>query len=470
MKKKIFYLLLVIILFTIFINSQQKISTKIKSYLAPNTITSSSSNTFTSPINNKSINILNNSDGNPLYSLMMNAEYPGSTENFENMDNNPTTFTDDGMSYIINHGYSKDSYSLITGATNDNEKYFVTQTAIWLYIYENKTKFTNYCLETDNSYSTCDFLDSSNNVISSNDVRTIINNISSTYPYAKSIITLVDGAENAKESYSLDKIDSNSITYKIADDEKSLTTSDITPVTSDNMNYYIVSITNPNNYTVEILDSNNKVVSGQLTKSFKIKVSFDDITKVNLSSIKIKVTANFSNIGNSISEYRVTSSTNKLTTTNKHQRYTNLLYPESQSSNVSEEFNLYNITRTRKIDADSKKMLGGAVLEVKDSSSNVVSTFTTSADKPTYLHLNAGNYSICEKTAPNGYSKMNNCIDFTVDSSKITKLDVPNNVIVNVPDTFKSIIKFSYIIGTVLITAGIIIFAYVKNDKIKFTN
>ena len=63
---------------------------------------------------------------------------------------------------------------------------------------------------------------------------------------------------------------------------------------------------------------------------------------------------------------------------------------------------------------------------------------------------------------------MSDCIDFIVDRSKITKLDVPNNVIVNVPDTFKSIIKFSYIIGTVLITAGIIIFAYVKNDKIKF--
>ena len=30
------------------------------------------------------------------------------------------------MSYIINHGYSKDYYSLIAGATNDNEKYYVT--------------------------------------------------------------------------------------------------------------------------------------------------------------------------------------------------------------------------------------------------------------------------------------------------------------------------------------------------------
>ena len=59
-------ILLVIVLFTIFINSKQKISIKIKTYLAPNTIISSSSNTFTSPIKNKIINILTNSDDNPL--------------------------------------------------------------------------------------------------------------------------------------------------------------------------------------------------------------------------------------------------------------------------------------------------------------------------------------------------------------------------------------------------------------------
>ena len=62
------------------------------------------------------------------------------------------------------------------------------------------------------------------------------------------------------------------------------------------MNYYIISITNPNNYTVELLDSNNKVVNGQLIRLFKIKVSFDDITKVDLLSIKIRIVANFSNI------------------------------------------------------------------------------------------------------------------------------------------------------------------------------
>ena len=55
--------------------------------------------------------------------------------------------------------------------------------------------------------------------------------------------------------------------------------------------------------------------------------------------------------------------------------------------------------------------------------------------------MNAGNYSICEITSPNGYWKMSDCIDIIVDRSKITKLDVPNNVIVLVSDTFKSIIN-----------------------------
>jgi len=36
---------------------------------------------------------------------------------------------------------------------------------------------------------------------------------------------------------------------------------------------------------------------------------------------------------------------------------------------------------------------------------------------------------------------MSDCIDIIVDRSKITKLDVPNNVIVLVSDTFKSIIN-----------------------------
>ena len=163
---------------------------------------------------------------------MMNSGYPGCIENFENIENNPTIFKNSGMSYIINHGYSKDYYSLIAGATNDNEKYYVTQIAIWLYIYENKNKFTNYCLEIDNSYSSCDFLDFSNNIISSGDVRKIKSNISNTHLYAKLIIILVDETENTKESYSLEKIDSSSIIYKVADDEKYLITSDITPVTS----------------------------------------------------------------------------------------------------------------------------------------------------------------------------------------------------------------------------------------------
>lgn len=70
------------------------------------------------------------------------------------------------------------------------------------------------------------------NIISSGDVRKIKSNISNTHLYAKLIIILVDETENTKGSYSLEKIDSSSIIYKVADDEKYLITSDITPVTS----------------------------------------------------------------------------------------------------------------------------------------------------------------------------------------------------------------------------------------------
>ena len=76
-----------------------------------------------------------------------------------------------------------------------------------------------------------------------------------------------------------------------------------------------------------------------------------------------------------------------------------------------------------KQDITSKEELPGATLVVKDESGNEVARWL-SGDKPVYIELEPGNYTLTEITAPNGYDLSYEVIRFTVNEDGTTNGDV----------------------------------------------
>ena len=76
-----------------------------------------------------------------------------------------------------------------------------------------------------------------------------------------------------------------------------------------------------------------------------------------------------------------------------------------------------NIT---KIDQETRELLPGAVLVVKDSKGKEIAKFTTT-DKPyVLLNIENGTYTVEEISAPAGYIKSDQVVKFTVDEEHMT--------------------------------------------------
>ena len=192
-----------------------------------------------------------NNNKNIAYSMMKNLEFPTTTEKFELIDNNPTTLTDRGILYILAHGYNQTNTTNTVfttnkygGVTDNSIKEYITQIALWLYLYEHKDRFSNYCIDTGYNINACDFyINETTTLMNSNEVRQVISNAAkvSGYNYLNYIILLVDTANNypGGGSSSMSSISSDAATYTIAEDGKSLITDDITPSPSSNSENYM---------------------------------------------------------------------------------------------------------------------------------------------------------------------------------------------------------------------------------------
>ncbi len=127
-----------------------------------------------------------------------------------------------------------------------------------------------------------------------------------------------------------------------------------------------------------------------------------------------------------------------------------------------------------KKDSKTGNYVSGAVLVIKDASGNVVSEFTTT-DTVYQLSLNAGVYTLTEKTAPNGYVLSSEVITFKItndgtlqiknsngdyeDTAIITFLNTPKKTeTVKVPSTGKNA-TIMIMAGIALLIAGVV---YVK--------
>ena len=131
-----------------------------------------------------------------------------------------------------------------------------------------------------------------------------------------------------------------------------------------------------------------------------------------------------------------------------------------------------------KKDSESKKVVEGAKLTIKDKDGNVVKTFITTKD-PYKLVLKAGEYTLYEEEAPKGYAKLDKVLKFTVleDGTIVTdnkelafsidnlEITVYNNKPVEVPDTGVTRVLLSVIGLGALGTGFYIIYKSFKNNK-----
>ncbi len=438
----------------------------------------------TSIISNFAIpaNFKSNDNTTPLYQLMKNLDTPTNQEQFEIIDNNPESISDNGIQYILAHGYniSNLNHTIFTSGvygsvTDNNIKQYVTQIALWLYIYENKTSFADsYCINEG-----CDFKNTSTgSLMTSTEIRNLINTAGSNnnFQYLKYIIALVDQATDyeGREPSQLASFTSNSLSYQINDNATLLLTDAITPSASSNQNnylYYSVEIQDPNSYGVYLVDTNNNELSSTNTMngSFKIAVPLrENLSDMDLSSIEIQIYGHF--VRDDGYAYRVTSSTNPLVNDDKTQKYSDILYGYTPSEVVGTSFNLYNFVKVSKIDVTNSNELPGAKLEITKKDQDDWNISWTSTDKPHYIGLDNGSYTLCETTAPEGYQLNTECIDFEVDDSHIVAVEMKNSPIVPTEDTGLFSPKVIYFIGFLFTITGVIwmlyvIYQYPKKSK-----
>lgn len=444
----------------------------IKTALTSNGNTSTFIENFSIPSNMK----INNKN-TPLYKMQKNFDTPTNTEKFEMIDENPININDLGISYILSHGYNTNNTTntifetkTYGSITDNNIKQYITQIALWLYIYENKNKFSNtYC-----NNNGCDFLDTNNSLVSSESIRQLIESAGniSNYKYLKYITLLVDKAKNytGETEIQLTPISGNNLSYEINDEFTLLTTETITPTVSKNENnfmYYSIEINDSNNYGVYITDNKNNKITNMnvLTGSFKVVVPLkEELETMNLSSIEINIYGNF--IKDETYEYRVTSKTTGELT--KHDNFSNVLLGYNPNEIVKTSFKLHNFTQINKVDKNDSKPLTGATLIIKRKDSEEEVETWVSTNEPHYTYLSNGDYELCEKEAPNGY-KLAECKDFSIDDTTIKVITLENELIVeNIPNTSSKKNILIYLIGTILILAGSIttIIVLKKNNSL----
>ena len=433
----------------------------------------------------------------PLYQLMKNLETPKSTESFEITDNSPIEMSfsntaNYGITYIINHGYNtiNTTNTVFTGnshgtVSNNAIKQYITQVALWLYIYENKSAFTStYCAPTGNGYDGCDFLDTSNARVSNSTIRSMITAASNVngYSYLGYILDLVNSAEgyDGPQTSSIANFSSR-YNYTISNDGTKATISNLSPnITGNSANYmyYAVEISDPNSYGAYIADSNGNRLTNttKMTGSFSIVIPLaSNINSMDLRTITIKVYAYFTYDYNKT--YIVTSSTseplpgldNNLVVrygTEKYNRYSSVMLGLTPYEVIKTEFSPNNFTRISKVNITNSQELPGAVLEITDTNNDSNKWQWTSTSKPHYISLPNGSYKLCETTAPAGFERKTECINFSVDGTKITTVVMENSP-VHVPDTRKMLNKIIIIIGILSVIGGIGILIYFTKFKKK---
>lgn len=431
---------------------------------------------------------LKTNDGKTLYLFSKNLEIPGTgqTFGFDSESGNPTTISDRGLIYIISHGYNdtnkvKTVFTNSTYKTNYGEltdavkQQYVTQIAIWLYMYKYRANFSSYC-NIDNIDTLCNFNSTAGSAIALIDYSDVISIITTqanktNYKWLNYILRLVEEAESYKnKTAETPKLTSlGNVEFTLSGDEKKVTSSLVTPTSAknnDNFMYYTVEIVDTNNYGVYLVDkSGNKITNlSNMSGSFKVVIPIgDDVTKMDLTSVDIKIYGIYTyDEGYS---YKITASTGERV--KDLPKYSNVSLGYVPTNTIGVHFKARNFTKFTKIKSGSKEPLAGATLNIINKSNGSKVAEWISDEKPHTTFLEDGEYKLCETVAPEGYELSKECIDFTIKNGEKIKIIAMENSPMIVPNTGLNGSKKLFIIGSIILLIGgaiLIIFKRTKKD------
>ena len=287
-------------------------------------------------------------DGKYAYCVYYSKSMPVSSINYTK----GSLITDSGMNYILNESMK---------AQNDNS-YFVYQTALWSYMVEKGLMPGAY-------YDITVF-------------RSRVN--SSNTAAASRIKTLVNNAKNASSNTVSEptiKIDTSTAKFVHSDADDMYILSPISVISSTGK--YKVSLNEaPKGTVVRVVNGNQLEIV---------------VPSKNITGLSTKLSFSVSNSVTQYTSYYYHPSNDKY-------QIMALTYPETKTSSVSKTVTLI---RNKSIDVDkvdeNGKSISGAKLQVLDNKGNVVDTWTTDGKKHTISKLKQGTYSVVELVAPSGY-------------------------------------------------------------------
>ena len=284
---------------------------------------------------------------------------------------NPTK-VDNGLAYIIANGYkgTKADY----GNDSKMKQYYITQLAIYTYLGQANPK---------------------NNNDVHNAVWDLVNK-------AKA----ANNESNTKLNVSLNASNTN---MKLTSDGRYFISDEIT--VSSNNNNAEFTIGGSANVNTEIVDANGNKVN-------KVKNGSKVYARIPASTIQAGQSVTVSVAVNG----QATKQTAYVYTPNPNKYQTiipSITYPETESAQATIKVKaakekIQTKVKISKQDITTKQELPGATLVIKDANGKDVASWV-STNTPKYIKgLEAGNYTLCETQAPDGYELYTECIKFTV--------------------------------------------------------
>ena len=284
---------------------------------------------------------------------------------------NPTK-VDNGLAYIIANGYkgTKADY----GNDSKMKQYYITQLAIYTYLGQANPK---------------------NNNDVHNAVWDLVNK-------AKA----ANNESNTKLNVSLNASNTN---MKLTSDGRYFISDEIT--VSSNNNNAEFTIGGSANVNTEIVDANGNKVN-KVKNGSKVYARIPASTIQAGQSVTISVAVNGQATKQTAYVYTPSSS--------KYQKIVpSITYPETESAQATIKVKaakekIQTKVKISKQDITTKQELPGATLVIKDANGKEVASWV-STNTPKYIKgLEAGNYTLCETQAPDGYELYTECIKFTV--------------------------------------------------------
>ena len=284
---------------------------------------------------------------------------------------NPTK-DDNGLAYIIANGYkgTKADY----GNDSKMKQYYITQLAIYTYLGQANPK---------------------NNNDVHNAVWDLVNK-------AKA----ANNESNTKLNVSLNASNTN---MKLTSDGRYFISDEIT--VSSNNNNAEFTIGGSANVNTEIVDANGNKVN-KVKNGSKVYARIPASTIQAGQSVTVSVAVNGQATKQTAYVYTPSSS--------KYQKIVpSITYPETESAQATIKVKaakekIQTKVKISKQDITTKQELPGAKLVIKDANGKEVASWV-STNTPKYIKgLEAGNYTLCETQAPDGYELYTECIKFTV--------------------------------------------------------